>query len=178
MDLAFTAACAALLLVERLAYWFVWTRPAHFQAWLCRHPQWLGSDPVLGLRSLFYGFKITQIAVLMGWCIWFGGALLPWPSAPVEIIGIGVLLILSGQILNLSVMFKLGSEGVFYGNRFGRRIEWQTGFPFSLLPHPQYLGALMSVWGFMLLMRFPNPDWIVLPLISTLYYALGARLER
>jgi methylene-fatty-acyl-phospholipid synthase len=74
-------------------------------------------------------------------------------------------------------MAKLGNEGVFYGNRFGRTVEWQSGFPFSLHPHPQYLGAALSVWGFMLAMRYPEPDWLVLPLISTVYYVFGARLE-
>jgi len=27
-------------------------------------------------------------------------------------------------------------------------------------------------------MHFPAPDWIVLPLLESVYYAAGARLER
>ncbi len=51
-------------------------------------------------------------------------------------------------------------------------------FPFSLLKHPQYAGALLSIWGFFLAMRFPHPDWYLLPSLETLYYALGAYLEQ
>jgi hypothetical protein len=36
----------------------------------------------------------------------------------------------------------------------------------------------MSIWGFFVVMRFPNPDWIALPLLQTVYYVVGARLER
>ena len=120
-----------------------------------------------GLRLLFYVFKGIQVAVLLAWCVRFGDGGVPLPTASALFAAIGVGLIAFGQLLNFSVMTKLGVEGVFYGNRFGRDVEWQTGFPFSVFPHPQYLGALLSVWGFMLVMRYPNPDWIVLPLIST-----------
>ena len=136
-----------------------------------------GADPVMALKSLFHVFKVIQIAVLLGWCVWFAEAWIPWPTAPLPIMLLGLVLIAFGQVLNFGVMMRLGSEGVFYGNRFGRNVAWQTGFPFSLVAHPQYVGALLSVWGFMLAMRFPNADWIVLPLVSTVYYALGARLE-
>lgn len=178
MDILFVTACALALAVERVVYWFAWIRPARFAAAVRRAPVPSASDPVRALRSLFYLFKAIQISVLVGWCVWFGDDGFPVPTAPAGVVLVGILLIAAGQVLNAGVMYRLGTEGVFYGNRFGREIEWQTGFPFSLLPHPQYLGALMSVWGFLLAMRFPNADWIVLPLISTLYYALGARLER
>lgn len=127
---------------------------------------------------MFYVFKAIQVGVLLGWCIWFGASWIPWPTAPAAAIVVGVFLVAIGQVLNFSVMWRLGSAGVFYGNRFGRDVAWQTGFPFSFVAHPQYLGALLSVWGFMLAMRYPNADWLVLPLVSTVYYGLGARLER
>jgi len=178
MDLLFTFACAALLGVERLAYRFAWRHPVRFAAWVRRTPIPGRSDPVCALRSLFYAFKAVQIVVLVGWCMWFGATWLPLPTAPAPMLVSGVGLLLLGQALNAGVMRRLGTEGVFYGNRFGREIEWQTGWPFSVFPHPQYLGAALSVWGFMLAMRFPAADWFVLPLISSVYYALGARGER
>ena len=177
MDVLFAAACAALLAIERLVYWFAWTRPQRFRKWVRGTSVLPYDDPVQALRALFYAFKCIQAAVLLAWCSWFAEHAIPLPTAPLPFLAMGVLLILFGQVLNFSVMGRLGTEGVFYGNRFGRDVEWQTGFPFSLYPHPQYLGALLSVWGFMLAMRYPNPDWIVLPVISTVYYALGARLE-
>lgn len=93
-------------------------------------------------------------------------------------IGLGVLLLALGQLLNWSVFSLLGKEGVFYGNRFGYRVEWRQEFPFSLFEHPQYAGALLSIWGFFLIMRFPHEDWYWLPLLETAYYAIGAYWER
>ena len=38
--------------------------------------------------------------------------------------------------------------GVYYGKRFGYPIEWVTTFPFNMnLYDPQYIGAVLSVWG-------------------------------
>lgn len=178
MDILFGLACAAFLAMERLTYWYAWTRPRRFSARMRCLPGRRAEDPVMALKSLFYVFKMIQVAVLVGWCIWFGDTWIPLPTAPMPVLVLGLALIAVGQVLNFGVMIRLGSEGVFYGNRFGRSVAWQTGFPFSLVAHPQYVGALMSVWGFMLAMRFPNADWVILPLVSTLYYALGARLER
>lgn len=178
MDILFGLACAALLAMERMTYWYAWTRPRRFAARMRRLPGRRGADPVAALKSLFHVFKLIQVAVLFGWCAWFAGSWILWPTAPLPILLLGVGLIAFGQVLNFGVMIRLGSEGVFYGNRFGRNVPWQTGFPFSLTSHPQYVGALLSVWGFMLAMRFPHADWVLLPLLSTVYYALGARLER
>jgi methylene-fatty-acyl-phospholipid synthase len=177
MDVVFVLLCCALLALERLTYAWAWNRPAAF----ARHASetsWLPDDPVLALRRLFRMFKVVQVGVLVAWCQWFAGDWLPSPSAPLPWLLFGLALVGLGQVLNVGVMVRLGTEGVFYGNRFGRNVPWVTGFPFSIAPHPQYLGALMSVWGAMLAMRFPNPDWVVLPLVSMVYYALGARLER
>lgn len=168
---------ATLLLgIERVSYWYVWNHPERFAACVRLQPQLTGSDPVLALRRLFYGFKAIQVGVLLGWCMLFGSTWLPLPTAGTAAL-VGGLLLLIGQVLNFSVMWRLGHDGVFYGNRFGRPIEWQTGFPFSLVSHPQYLGALLSVWGFMLVMRYPDPDWIALPLVSSAWYAWGATVE-
>ena len=73
---------------------------------------------------------------------------------------------------------RLGSVGVFYGTRFGHVVQWCTGFPFSLLSHPQYVGTVLSIWGLFLLTRYPAPDWFLLPLLETAYYVMGAIAER
>jgi hypothetical protein len=43
--------------------------------------------------------------------------------------------------------------------------------------HPQYVGAVLTIWGVFLIVRFPHGDWLVLPALETVYYALGARFE-
>jgi protein-S-isoprenylcysteine O-methyltransferase Ste14 len=40
-----------------------------------------------------------------------------------------------------------GKEGVYYGVRLGRRIPWYEGFPFTVVPHPQYVGCILCIWG-------------------------------
>jgi methylene-fatty-acyl-phospholipid synthase len=168
-------AAAALLALERATYAWAWRRPRSFCAAFDRLEL---RDPVLVLERLFYGFKAIQVAVLAGWC-WHLAARTGWPrERATSVYVLGVLAIVAGQVLNLSVFLRLGRVGVFYGNRFGHRVEWRDGFPFSLLAHPQYVGAALTIWGVFLLVRFPFADWFALPLLSSVYYAIGAHLER
>jgi methylene-fatty-acyl-phospholipid synthase len=163
---------AALLAIERVCYVLVWRYPDRFQDWAGE------SDPVDSLKRLFLLFKLIQIGVFSAWIISFSEVFPPPPTAPLPWLIFGLVLIVVGQVLNFSVFWRLGKVGVFYGNRLGHQVPWVQGFPFSLVPHPQYVGTLMSIWGLFLVMRFPHSDWIVLPVISTFYYLLAMRLER
>ena len=91
---------------------------------------------------------------------------------------VGAALVLAGQVLNLSVFVVLGRSGVFYGNRLGQPVPWCEGFPFSWIRHPQYVGTVLTIWGIFVITRYPAPDWPVLPLLETVYYALGSLLEQ
>jgi len=178
MDLGIVILLSALLLsLERLCYAWAWMQPNSFLE-LCAAPMRpAGFEPTEVLEGLFYLFKVIQACVFAYWCLRFGHGQL-WPiEAPAPILVVGGLLILVGQALNVSVFRRLGKTGVFYGVRFGYQVPWVEGFPFSLLKHPQYVGTVLSIWGFFMIMRFPNDDWIVLPALETLYYALGARCE-
>jgi phosphatidyl-N-methylethanolamine N-methyltransferase len=171
-------AAAVLLSLERIAYLWVCRRPESFRT-LCergigRH---LG-EPVAVLRRLFYLFKTVQISVFLAWCYHFGHGSFVFVRQNILPLAVGVMLIGAGQTLNFWVFYRLGTIGVFYGNRFGYEIQWCRQFPFSLLDHPQYLGALVSIWGLFIAIRFPQPDWYLLPLLETVYYGVGARLER
>ena len=75
-------------------------------------------------------------------------------------------------------LLSLGRIGVLYGNKLGYRVHWSDKLPFSVFDHPQYAGALLSIWGFFFVMRFPHEHWWMLPALETVYYAIGARLER
>jgi methylene-fatty-acyl-phospholipid synthase len=169
---------AALLSLERICYLWIWRAPDAFRA-LCAHLllAWIG-EPVEVLRFLFCGFKILQCAVFFTWCFIYGhGSLLP-ANGSAWSLGLGAMMVAAGQGLNVAVFHRLGKIGVFYGNKFGYRIPWSRKFPFSCLKHPQYLGALLSIWGFFLVMRFPHDDWYLIPALETAYYVLGAYLER
>jgi len=167
-------AAALLLSLERLGYAWVWRRPGSFAGLAAR----LDQTPVALLHAVFWGFKALQVAVFVGWCWWWsGGRLVLHPSdLPARVVGLGLLAL--GQLLNASVFLRLGKTGVFYGSRFGAAVPWCRGFPYSVLEHPQYVGAVLSIWGFFILMRFPAEDWLAIPLIETAYYALSAFSER
>jgi hypothetical protein len=87
---------------------------------------------------------------------------MPGPAS-VEVLAAGVVLIIIGQALNGLVFYRLGRVGTFYGDRLGHDVVWCEAFPFSALTHPQYVGTVMSIWGFFLVTRFPHDDWYLLP---------------
>lgn len=178
MDVVIFLGCAVALAVERVTYWWVWNHPQRFQRFVEKGPELLSHQPVIALSRLFGLFKLVQVLAFACWCMWFQGTWIPTPVSSGVSAAVGALLVVGGQLLNTAVFWRLGRRGVFYGDRLGRPIPWQTGFPFSLVPHPQYVGAAVTVWGLFVLMRYPEPDWIWLPALSTLYYIIGARIER
>jgi phosphatidyl-N-methylethanolamine N-methyltransferase len=165
------------LSLERAAYVFIARAPARFQR-LCRHPAVARfGEPVAIVHRLLYGFKALQFSLFAAWCLVHGdGRPLPAAADPV-VLGLGAAAVVAGQILNWSVFYRLRIVGVFYGDRLGHQVPWCHGFPFSLGPHPQYVGVVLTIWGFFFGMRFPHDDWFALPALETLYYALGAQLE-
>lgn len=172
------AVAAVLLSVERLTYATIWYAPGLFEQLCRRWPLNRFATPVDAMQALFYLFKVIQLGVFLGWCVVFSDRFPPWPTAGPTAMSIGFVLIIIGQALNASVFWRLGKTGVFYGNKLGQDVPWIEGLPFSLVPHPQYFGTAMSIWGFFVVMRFPNPDWLALPLLQTVYYLIGARIER
>ena len=178
MDLWVFFCAGVLLSLERICYLWIWRKPAAFRYW-CAHPSLLWIDePVDVLMLLFCGFKALQLVVFVSWCYVHGDGSL-WPLGPsVWSFAVGGLLVAIGQSLNVGVFYRLGKVGVFYGNKFGYKIPWREEFPFCFFKHPQYVGALLSIWGFFIVMRFPHDDWYLIPLLETVYYAVGAYFER
>jgi len=169
---------AVLLSLERLCYVYIARCPDAFRAWCSRPAVASVGSPVEVVQKLFYSFKGLQFAVFFGWCAVYGyAAPLPLSGCLVPL-GVGVACMVTGQMLNCSVFYRLGQVGVFYGNRLGYDVPWCRAFPFSLLKHPQYIGTVLSIWGFFLIMRFPHHDWYLIPVLETAYYALGAYFEQ
>jgi phosphatidyl-N-methylethanolamine N-methyltransferase len=179
MNLEVFTWAAVFLSLERICYVWIWRAPEAFRS-VCTSP-WIPDDveePVEALRLLFYAFKSVQVAVFIWWCYVHGhGSLWP-PDGGTFALVLGAGLMAFGQVLNASVFYRLGKVGVFYGNRFGYEVPWCERFPYSFCSHPQYVGAVLSIWGFFLIMRFPHADWYVLPALETIYYSLGARFEQ
>ena len=93
-------------------------------------------------------------------------------------IGVGWVLMAIGQLLNVGIFVRLGKIGVFYGNKVGYQVSWCHGFPFSLVRYPQYMRAVLSIWGFFMNTRFPLDGWFIFPVLQTGYYVVGAYLEQ
>jgi methylene-fatty-acyl-phospholipid synthase len=166
---------ALALAIERVVYGVIWHRPDRFTRF-CRGLA-PSRDPVDLLSALFVGFKGIQAVVFLAWCVAHGG-IAARDSGEIPLLVSGVGLLAAGQILNVSVFLRLGRTGVFYGNRLGHDVPWCEGFPFSAIRHPQYLGTVLSIWGIFVLARYPAPDWAVLPLLETVYYAIGSVVEQ
>jgi phosphatidyl-N-methylethanolamine N-methyltransferase len=174
--LAVVSCAATLLGAERLCYVWIARAPERFRA-VCAGPLMsMAEDPITAVAWLFYGFKVLQFSVFVWWCCVFGQGL-PAPDLDLSAAATGILALVVGQTLNLSVFYRLGRTGVFYGAQFGYSVNWTDAFPFSVFKHPQYVGTVLSIWGFFLIARYPQGDWWLLPAIETIYYAIGARLE-
>jgi methylene-fatty-acyl-phospholipid synthase len=165
---------AALLGVERAVYVWIARAPASFGRWCARYLEGRLGEPVTAVQWLFLAFKVLQAGVFVGWCAGRGGTFLALhlPS----LVG-GAVLLVVGQTLNGLVLYRLGRGGMFFGDRLGHDVRWCRAFPFSVLAHPQYMGAVMSIWGFFLVARFPERDWFLVPMLETVLYAAGACLE-
>jgi methylene-fatty-acyl-phospholipid synthase len=86
---------------------------------------------------------------------------------------LGTLLILKGQLLNLYCFYLLKEEGIFYGNQFNKQLPWITTFPYNVMQNPQYIGVIISIWG----MWFNTTDPYTIPMISSVLYYIGAKVE-
>ena len=169
------ALAAALLAAERAAYVAIARWPKWFRALCERGPLARLGEPVAVVEWLFYGFKVVQALVFLAWFA-AHGSLVPSTDEP-GARALALAVIAAGQVLNIAVFYRLGRVGAFFGDRLGYRTPWYDGFPFSLVAHPQYVGAVLTIWGLFLLVRFPGSDWFLIPLVETLYYAGGAVLE-
>jgi methylene-fatty-acyl-phospholipid synthase len=169
---------ASLLSIERIWYAWVWHNPSSFRRFCTQPGVAFFGAPIDVLRNCFLGFKSLQLAVFFGWCYLYGeGTIIP-PGNDGPWMAMTGALIVIGQALNLGVFVQLGKIGVFYGNKLGYYVPRCERFPFSLLRHPQYVGAVLSIWGFFMTTRFPHDDWYVLPVLQTGYYVAGAYLEQ
>jgi len=166
------------LSLEQICYAWVWCDPEAFRRFCSQPAVAIFGEPVEVLRNLFVCFKTLQLSVFFGWCYVHGNGTLIPTNEKGAWLGLGGVLIAIGQLLNLGVFVQLGKIGVFYGNKLGYRVPWCRGFPFSVLRHPQYVGTVLSIWGFFMTTRFPYDDWYILPVLQTGYYIVGASLEQ
>lgn len=176
MTLLLFAFSAVALAFERVTYAYIWRHPATVRAWVAHPAVRPVGGPVEVVRVLFVAFKVIQAVVFAAWILWHSHGSLRLAEDPFVLVP-GLTAVFVGQLLNAGVFVRLGVPGVFYGNRFGVPVPWITGFPFSLVPHPQYVGAVLTIWGLFFVTRFPHQDWWMLPALETVYYVAGSYAE-
>ena len=177
---------ASLLFLERLSYTWAWAFSPHFLRF-CATPlgRALGRRPLDVVVTLFYLNKLTQFATFIGWYVLAVGAdsvsVGAWLAAitPFQWVCLvqGVVL---GQGLNALIYKAIGKKGVYYGHRLGEKVPWCTGAPFSVVPHPQYVGTGLSVLGINLWAATTphvHAGWLNLTAVQLLYYAYMAAVE-
>lgn len=123
-------------------------------------------------------FKLVQMFAFALWYVLRLGFRIPTVVPPAHITAVAFTLMVFGQTLNLCVWDRLGVEGVCYGVKFGCHVPFCTKFPYNTFNHPQYLGAVLTVWGMFLFLSAAQPtDWFTVPLIETTLYYVSTKLE-
>lgn len=164
-----------VLAASHVWYAYVWLYPASFQRRFVRK----GSDPVAVFEYCSVMLRGIQTLVF-AWWVFVSGVDWTGHSVPQSIVG--ALLVACGQYLNYSVFKAIGVEGVYYGVRLGKKIDWFEGFPFTFVPHPQYVGGVLTLWGVVLhLINADHPGQsfplIVFCVALPVFYRVTAYLE-
>lgn len=133
--------------------------------------------PCIGTSRIAYIGKILQFVAFGAWFFSVGPAGLPSVLAAVG----GLVCIGVGQWLNIAAINAIGKVGIYYGYKLGHVVPWYTGFPFSLVPHPQYVGSSLTVWGVCLLLGTPlhwNAGMLTIAVVWTACYVVSGAVEQ
>ena len=122
---------------------------------------------------------------VMLWYYVTGPLVVSFPSSGVEYgtWGVCLFMIVFGQALNFGIYYAIGETGVYYGFKLGKEVPWHHGFPFVIgsvpIPHPQYLGSILSLWGVIPIVWSPHHGvgLVVIALWWTLMYCFTGWTE-
>ncbi len=164
-----------IMSIPHVYYFWIWTNPSQFTR-VCR-----GHDAVSVLATSASFIKVIQFVTAVYWYVTHGPVPNPFELSNFVNLVIGSILCSFGQVLNLSVYKTLGKNGVYYGSRLGKSIPWVTGFPFNTVPHPQYVGSVLTIWGFTVIFAREShisAGFITLHGVWTLYYFITGVYEQ
>ena len=148
----------AALSVPHVFYFLVWTNSKKFYWFASKFLSFLG-EPYQAFAKLAHMIKLFQTCAIV---LWYATPEWLFAQTPQTIVDaalviaqrlsvtqalLGVELFLLGQLFNGAVYKAIGEAGVYYGCRLGKDIPWVYGFPYNTVPHAQYLGATISIWG-------------------------------
>jgi len=179
----------ALLFIERICYTWVHTFSTSFVEF-CATPvgRMMGKKPLDVVLTIFYVNKVIQLGTFIAYYFFvinfespFGDAVgFAWSKVTAFQWIMLVHAIVLGQGLNTAIYRAIGKAGVYYGYRLGEPVPWVTGFPFSLVPHPQYVGVCMCFIGvnvFVATDAHVAAGWFNLTAVQVLYYVYMGLVE-
>jgi len=135
-----------ILSIEHFGYSYIWFYPKHVMSLLNTTDPKNAVDKV-GKFCIIQ--KLLQFSSLLIYGYYIRKKITIKKNFDYKLLLIGAIIIYIGQILNISVYNAIGKNGVYYGNRFGLNIPWETKFPYNIpfIKHPQYIGAFLSIIG-------------------------------
>lgn len=166
----------AVMSIPHIYYFWIWVNPSGFT----RFTRTLNlKDPVAVLANTATMIKFLQFGMAIYWFTQHG--VMSNPMDNMKTLVLGGVFFLIGQILNIAVYQTLGRNGVYYGSRLGQPCPWVSGFPFNTVPHPQYVGSVLTIWGLTIL--FVNDSQIkagaiTLQVIWSTYYFITGVFEQ
>ncbi|GBG30815.1 Phosphatidyl-N-methylethanolamine N-methyltransferase [Hondaea fermentalgiana] len=179
----------AALSTPHVFYFIVWTNASIFY----RLVKPIG-EPFQVFALMAHGIKAFQACAL---AVWYFGLdywlstdnLVELPHEALTFLGsrstaqliLAGELFMLGQLFNGGVYQSIGEAGVYYGCRLGQTVPWVFGFPFSVVPHPQYLGATVSIWGGVLLCATSasvSAGIYAIGVIMTVFYFFSSMVEQ
>ena len=92
---------------------------------------------------------------------------------------LGLIAAALGLTLQRGALQAAGEAGLYYGTRLAKgQLAEPSTWPFTLLPHPEYVGAALLVWSPILMLAQQLPESSVfLALFWTLLYILSCFVE-
>ena len=168
-----TLLVALLVSSSSALYTLIWFRPRAF-AGACSRALG-GGDPSRAMARVCMLLKVAQLAGIAHLAQWDWRAQLEAAARlPPALAVAAAALVLCGQALNLSVYATLGSDGVYYGARFGKSISWVYGWPYSLggvkIRDPQYLGCMLSLLGAFAIIEAPRSRVVMIAWMLNYFY--------
>ena len=103
----------------------------------------------------------------------FMGGMFTTPERIAQL-GVGLLLILIGQMLNYATFQALGAKGVYYGYEFGYPVARVSCFPYNLnISDPQYWGVISCIFGIYLAVGASN---FLFPVLELFWYLVSMKV--
>lgn len=162
--------------LERWTYITVWLNSASFMK-LCKKLRF-----VLPAHEVLAHSLVCNKLIQLSSCLFVHFAIqnFSFPSDKPYTVFTAVQLLLIGQFLNWAVYGTIGKKGVYYGCRLGADVPWVEGCPFTCCPHPQYVGAMLSLLGLGMLTITPfhsaNGMWLMMS-SQWVFYVLTMYVE-